>query len=173
MNIRMIYREDRFLRGGDNIPFLEQGWPAARFTEPNENYAHQHQDVRMEDGVQFGDLPRFVDFRYVARVAKVNAAWMWSASQAPRMPTDVFLDATDLTNNTVLSWTHRDDPNLAGYEVVWRPTINPFWTHAIRVGNVTTATVNLSKDNVVFGVRAVGRNGLRSPAVFPFPKPQP
>jgi Zn-dependent M28 family amino/carboxypeptidase len=170
MNIRMIYREDRFLRGGDNIPFLEQGWPAARFTEPNENFNHQHQDVRVEDGVQFGDLLRFVDMSYVARVAKVNAAWMWSASQAPAMPTGVLLDVADLTNSTTLLWDHQDDPGLAGYEVVWRPTINPFWTHAIRVGNVTRARIDLSKDNVVFGVRAVGRHGHRSPAVFPFPK---
>jgi hypothetical protein len=169
MNIRMIYREDRFLRGGDNIPFLEQGWPAARFTEPNENFAHQHQDVHMEDGVQFGDLPRFVDFRYVARVAKVNAAWMWSASQAPGMPRDVLVEASGLTNDTTLMWTRDDDANLAGYEVVWRPTINPFWTHAMRVGKVSSATVDLSKDNVVFGVRAVGKRGHRSPAVFPFP----
>jgi hypothetical protein len=170
MNIRMIYREDRFLRGGDNIPFLEQGWPAARFTEPNENFAHQHQDVRVEDGVQYGDLLRFVDFSYVARVAKVNAAWMWSASQAPAMPTEVFIDVTDLTNSTTLLWAHQDDSNLAGYEVVWRPTINPYWTHAIRVGKVTATTVDLSKDNVVFGVRAVSKDGHRSPAVFPFPK---
>jgi hypothetical protein len=169
MNIRMIYREDRFLRAGDNLPFLEQGWPAARFTEPNENFAHQHQDVRVEDGVQFGDLPRFVDFRYVARVAKVNAAWMWSASQAPAMPRNVQVKAGELTNDTTLLWSRGNDPNLAGYEIVWRPTINPFWTHAIRVGDVRTATVDLSKDNVVFGVRAVSTSGHRSPAVFPFP----
>ncbi len=169
MNIRMIYREDRFLRGGDNIAFLEQGWPAARFTEPNEDFRHQHQDVRVEDGVQYGDLLRFVDPSYVARVAKVNAAWMWSASQAPAMPRDVLIDVSDLTNSTTLLWTPGDDANLAGYEVVWRPTINPFWTHALRVGNVSTATVDLSKDNVVFGVRAVSRDGHRSPAVFPFP----
>ena len=169
MNIRMIYREDRFLRGGDNIPFLEQGWPAARFTEPFENFAHQHQDVRIEDGIQYGDLPQFVDFDYVARVAKVNAAWLWSISQAPGMPQDVVIDVSQLTNQTTLRWTQGDDPNLAGYEVVWRPSLNPFWTHAIGVGNVPEATVDVSKDNVVFGVRAVSDEGHRSPAVFPFP----
>ena len=173
MNIRMIYREDRFLRGGDNISFLEQGWPAARFTEPHETFAHQHQDVRVEDGVQYGDLPRFVDFDYVARVAKVNAAWMWSISQAPGMPQDVLLDVSELTNQTTLRWTHGTDPNLAGYEVVWRPTINPLWTHAIGVGNVGEATVDVSKDNVVLGVRAVSHDGHRSPAVFPFPDSPP
>jgi hypothetical protein len=170
MNIRMIYREDRFLRGGDNIPFLEQGWPAARFTEPHENFDHEHQDVRVEHGVQIGDLPRFVDFDYVARVAKVNAAWMWSIAQAPSMPTDVLMDVSQLTNQTTLLWTSRPDPHRRGFEIVWRPTINPVWTHRIFVGEVNKATVDLSKDNVIFGVRAVGHGGHRSPAVFPFPK---
>jgi Zn-dependent M28 family amino/carboxypeptidase len=169
MNIRMIYREDRFLRGGDNIPFLAEGWPAARFTEPFENFAHQHQDVRVENGIQYGDLLRFDDFDFIARVAKVNAAWMWSISQAPGMPRDVVIDVSELTNQTTLRWTHGTDPNLAGYEVVWRPTINPFWTHAIKVGDVREATVDVSKDNVVFGVRSVSHDGHRSPAVFPFP----
>jgi hypothetical protein len=169
MNIRVQYRLDRYLRGGDDIPFLEQGWPAARFTEPNENFAHQHQDVRVENGVQFGDLPEFCDFDYIARVARVNAAWMWSIAQAPGLPQNVVIDASVLTNDTVLRWTHGDDPELAGYEVVWRPTIAPYWTHVIDVGDVDTATVDLSKDNVVFGVRAVSQDGHRSPAVFPFP----
>lgn len=169
MNIRMIYRGDRFLRGGDNIPFLEQGWPAARFSEPHENFAHQHQDVRVEGGVQYGDLPRFLDFEYIARVAKVNAAWMWSIAQAPSMPRDVLMDVSHLTNTTTLRWTSQPDPRRKGFEIVWRPTINPVWTHRIFVGDVNRATVDLSKDNVVFGVRAVGQGGHRSPAVFPFP----
>jgi hypothetical protein len=169
MNIRLIYRLDRYLRGGDNIPFLAQGWPAARFTEPNENFAHQHQDVRVENGVQFGDLPEFCDFDFIARVARVNGAWMWSASQAPGLPQDVTIDTSVLTNDTKLDWTHGSDASLAGYEVVWRPTIAPFWTHVIPVGDVDTATIDLSKDNVVFGVRAVSHDGHRSPAVFPFP----
>jgi hypothetical protein len=169
MNIRLIYRLDRFLRGGDNIPFLADGWPACRFTEPNENFAHQHQDVRVENGVQFGDLPEFVDFDYVARVARVNAATLWSLSEAPALPTDVKVDTSVLTNDTRLVWTHGNDANLAGYEVVWRPTINPLWTHVIDVGNTATATINLSKDNAIFGVRAVSTDGFRSPAVFPFP----
>jgi hypothetical protein len=85
------------------------------------------------------------------------------------MPRDVVIDVSELTNQTTLHWTHGTDPNLAGYEVVWRPTINPFWTHAIRVGDVREATVDVSKDNVVFGVRSVNHDGHRSPAVFPFP----
>jgi hypothetical protein len=169
MNIRVIYRLDRFLRGGDHIPFLERGFPAARFTEPNENFAHQHQDVRVEDGVQFGDLLRFCDFDYMARVAKVNAASLWSMAQAPGLPRDVVVDTSVLTNDTTLLWTQGDDPELAGYEVVWRPTIAPLWTHVIWVGDTDGATIDLSKDNAIFGVRAVSRDGFRSPAVFPFP----
>jgi hypothetical protein len=169
--VRVIYRLDRYLRGGDHRPFLEQGFPAARFTEPNENFAHQHQDVRVENGVQFGDLPQFCDFDYIARVARTNAATLWSLAQGPGTPKDVFIDASVLTNDTVLLWSRGTDVDLAGYEVVWRPTTAPFWTHVIRVGDVTRVTINLSKDNVIFGVRAVDRTGHRSPATFPFPKP--
>jgi Zn-dependent M28 family amino/carboxypeptidase len=169
--VRVIYRLDRYLRGGDHRPFLEQGFPAARFTEPRENFAHQHQDVRVENGIQFGDLPRFCDFDYIARVARTNAAALWSLAQGPGTPKDVFIDATVLTNDTVLSWSRGTDADLAGYEVVWRPTTEPFWTHAIRVGDTTHATINLSKDNVIFGVRALDRAGHHSPATFPFPKP--
>jgi hypothetical protein len=169
MRVRVIYRRDRFRRGGDQIPFLERGYPAARFTEPNENFAHQHQDVRVEDGVQLGDLPEFCDFDYIAGVARVNAASLWSLAQAPGLPTGVVIDASVLTNDTVLRWAAPSSTaGLAGYEVVWRPTINPFWTHVIGVGNVAETTIDLSKDNVVFGIRSVGANGYRSPAVFPF-----
>lgn len=169
MDIRVIYRLDRYLRGGDHTGFLANGFPAARFTEPMENFAHQHQDVRVEDGVQYGDLPEFCDFDYIAGVARVNGASLWSLAQAPGMPRDVVIDASVLTNDTVLRWSPpTSTAGLAGYEVVWRPTINPFWTHVIGVGDVVETTIDLSKDNVVFGVRSVGTNGYRSPAVFPF-----
>ena len=104
MRVRVIYRRDRFLRGGDQIPFLERGYPAARFTEPNENYAHQHQDVRVENGVQFGDLPQFCDFDYIARVARVNAATLWSLANAPGTPKNVQVLTAELTNDTELTW---------------------------------------------------------------------
>ncbi len=169
MNVRIIYRLDRYLRGGDHTGFLAQGFPAARFTEPNENFAHQHQDVRVENGIQYGDLIEFLDFDYIARVARVNGAALWSLAQAPGLPQDVVIDTSVLTNDTTLRWTHGSDPELAGYEVVWRPTINPYWTHVIDVGEVDTATIDLSKDNVIFGVRSVSDDGFRSPAVFPFP----
>ncbi len=167
MRVRTIYRRDRYLRGGDHIPFLEQGWPAARFTEPNEDYAHQHQDVRREDGVQYGDLPRFCDWAYIARVARVNGAALWSLAQGPGSPKGVQVLTTELTNDTELVWEVAGD--AASYEVVWRATDAPDWTHVVRVGRAGRARIDLSKDNASFGVRAVGRNGYRSPAVAPVP----
>ena len=160
---------DRFLRGGDHSSFLQEGFPAVRFTEPNENFIHQHQDIRVQNGTQYGDLPEFVDYQYVGRVAKVNMAVLWSLSQAPGWVQNVTVDITLLSNDSLLKWAKNDSPNIDGYEVVWRPTTSPVWTHAINVGNVNTALVPLSKDNVIFGVRAVGKNGYRGPATFPFP----
>ncbi|MFI7706732.1 M20/M25/M40 family metallo-hydrolase [Nonomuraea sp. NPDC049480] len=167
MKVRVIWRRDRYLRGSDHISFIRQGYAAARFTEPRENYDHEHQDVRVESGVQFGDLPEFVDFAYTARVAKVNAATLWSLAQAPGTPKNVRINATSLTNDTTLTWDRGTEPDLAGYEIVWRETTSPEWTHAIDVGDVTTATVDLVKDNVQFGLRAVDRDGHRSPVAFP------
>lgn len=169
MEIQVIHRRDRYRRGGDHIPFLEQGYPAARFTEPHENFAHQHQDVRVEDGKQFGDLPEFCDFDYIARVARVNLATLWTLAQAPGTPVGVEIDISNLTNSTTLNWTRGTEPDLAGYEVVWRDTTESEWTHVIDVGDTTTHTVDLSKDNVFFGVRAVDRDGHRSPVAFPVP----
>jgi hypothetical protein len=169
MNVRLIYRLDRYLRGGDHLSFLSQGYPAARFTEPNENFDHQHQDVRVENGVQFGDLARFCDFDFIARVARVNGAALWSLAQAPGTPRNVQVDTTVLTNDTSLTWDV--DPKAAGYEVVWRPTDEPLWTDVIPVGHKGSATINLSKDNVEFGVRSVAQSGKHSPAAYPLPAP--
>ncbi|KAI0697035.1 Zn-dependent exopeptidase [Cytidiella melzeri] len=170
MSVRVVYRADRFLRGGDHEPFLDQGFPAARFTEPHENFAHQHQDVRVaSNGEQFGDLIEFCDFDFITRVAKVNGAAIWSLAQAPGTPTNVQLDTSVLTNNSTLSWDLDPSPAVAGYEIVWRPTEEPFWTNVIPVGLVTKATVLISKDNAIMAVRAVGKNGYRSPATFPLP----
>lgn len=169
MSIPVIYRLDRYLRGGDHRSFLAAGYAACRFTEPNENFAHQHQDVRVENGKQYGDLVEFVDFEYVARVGKVNGAALWSLANAPQAPQNVTVNTTLLSNDSEFSWLKSSESLLEGYEVVWRPTDAPFWTHSIPVGNVDTTTVNLSKDNVNFGIRAVGKNGYKSPATFPFP----
>ena len=169
MRIRVVWRRDRYLRGSDHISFLLRGYPAARFTEPRENFAHEHQDVRVVDGVQYGDLVEFCDFGYIARVARVNAATLWSLAQAPSTPRDVVIDTTQLTNETTLRWQAGTEPDLAGYEVLWRETTAPEWTHAVDVGNVSEVTIDLSKDNVFFGVRAVDRDGHRSPAAAPRP----
>jgi Zn-dependent M28 family amino/carboxypeptidase len=169
MHIRVIWRRDRYLRGSDHINFLLQGYPAARFTEPRENFNHEHNDVTVIDGVQHGDLAEFCDFNYMARVAKVNAATLWSLAQAPGTPKNALLLTESLTNLSTLSWAQGTEPDLAGYEVVWRETTASDWTNVIPVGNVTTVTIDLSKDNVFFGVRAVDQSGHRSPVASPQP----
>jgi Zn-dependent M28 family amino/carboxypeptidase len=169
MDVRVIWRRDRYLRGSDHISFLLRGYPAGRFTEPRENFAHEHQDVRVENGVQYGDLIEFCDFGYIARVARVNAATLWSLAQAPGTPKGVLIATTQLTNESTLRWQPNTEPDLAGYEIVWRDSTAADWTHVIPVGNVTTATVDISKDNVQVGVRAVDRDGHRSPAAAPAP----
>jgi hypothetical protein len=170
MRIRIIYRRDRYLRASDHVSYLQQGYPAARFTEPHENFDHEHQDVRVDNSVQFGDLIEFVDFAFVARVARVNLATIWSLAEGPGTPKNVLILTQQLTNTTDLTWDGATDPDLAGYEVVWRETTDADWTHAIAVGNVTHATFpHFSKDNVFFGVRAVDRAGHHSPVAFPTP----
>jgi Peptidase family M28/Fibronectin type III domain len=170
MRVMMVYRRDRYLRGGDHIPFLERGFPAVRFTEPNEDYRHQHQNVRIENEVQYGDLPQFDDFNYIANVARVNAASLAALALAPAKPKNVGLLTTRLTNDADLKWDANKEPDLAGYEIVWRDTTSPVWTNARAVGNVTSFTVKgMSKDNYFFGVRAVDKQGNKSPASFPHP----
>lgn len=169
MDVRTIWRRDRYLRGGDHIPFLEEGFPAARFTEPFEDYRHQHQDVRVEDGVQYGDLLRFCDFPYMAGVARVLAASTYSLAVAPGTPRGVEIDTTELTNSTALRWQRGDEADLAGYQVVVRETTADEWERAIDVGDTTEVTLDISKDNVFFGVRAVDADGHASPAAFPVP----
>lgn len=172
MRVNIIYRRDRYRRGGDHIPFLQQGYPALRFTEPHENYAHQHQNVRSENGTVFGDLPEFVDFAYITRVARVNAAALATLARAPAVPANARIITAQLTNNTELAWDANPEPDVAGYEVVYRETTEALWTHVIPVGKVTTYTVpGLSKDNYFFGVRAVDKDGHRSPVAFPKPAP--
>lgn len=170
VNVMMVYRRDRYLRGGDHIPFLERGYAAVRFTEPNEEYRHQHQDVKIEQGVQYGDLPEFVDFAYIAQVARVNAASLASLALAPARPKNVGIVTARLTNDTDLKWDANTEPDLAGYEIVWRDTTSPVWTNSRMVGQVTSFTMpGMSKDNYFFGVRALDRQGHRSPVSYPKP----
>ncbi|HKO45106.1 MAG TPA: M28 family metallopeptidase [Pyrinomonadaceae bacterium] len=170
MRVVMVYRRDRYLRGGDHRPFLERRYPAVRFTETNEDYSHQHQNVRVENGIHYGDLPEFVDFRYAANVARINASALGTLALAPARPKGVGLVTARLTNDTDLTWEANKETDLAGYEIVWRDTTAAVWTNAIFVGNVTSHTVKgMSKDNYFFGVRAVDRDGNRSPVSFPRP----
>ena len=163
MDVQVVYRTDRYGRGGDHQSFLAQGYPAVRLTEPHENYAHQHQNVRVQGGIQFGDLPQFVDAEYVARVARVNLAAAWSLANSPGKVPHVRLDPSGMVNWSRLTWSRTRSRDVKGYEIVWRPTTSSVWTNALAVGDVTMRIVDVSKDNVIFGVRAVGRNGYKGP----------
>ena len=166
----MIYRRDRYGRGGDHIPFIERGFTAVRITEVDEDYTHQHQNVRTENGIFYGDTPEFVDFDYTANVTRVNLISLASLANAPAKPKNVGVVTTRLTNDTELKWDANTDADLAGYEIVWRETAHPEWTNSFFVGNVGKFLVkDRSKDNFFFGVRAVDSNGNRSPVSFPRP----
>lgn len=172
MKVWMVYRRDRYGRGGDHQPFLERGYSAVRFTEPNENYQHQHQNVRIDKGIQYGDLPQFDDFNYIANVARVNAASLAAMASAPARPKNVTFP-TNLSNDTPIKWDANKEPDIAGYEIVWRDTTEAMWTHSLAVGKVETYTMKgMSKDNYFFGVRAVDKDGNRSPVTYPKPQPR-
>lgn len=167
--VQLIQRRDRYLRGGDHLPFLERGYAAVRYTEPFENFRHQHQNIRTEGRLAYGDLPEFVEFDYVADVARVNAVGLATLALAPAPPQDVKIDVTELTNDSTLSWRVATDPAVAGYRVVWRDTVAASWQHGQDVGRVGLATLPVSKDNVIFGVQAVSARGHASLAVYPEP----
>ncbi|MGA8490706.1 MAG: M28 family peptidase [Terriglobales bacterium] len=166
----LTFRLDRYLRGGDHISFNEQGYAAVRFTEFREDYNHQHQNVRTENGIEFGDLLKFVNFDYVASVARLNAATLASLAMAPGPPANVRLLTTKLENDSTLTWEPSPRGRVASYEVLWRATTSPDWEHMRAVGNVTRTTLPMSKDNVIFAVRAVDNQGHRSLAVTPLPE---
>jgi hypothetical protein len=167
--VTIINRRDRYLRGGDHAPFLDRGFAALRFTEPAEDFNHQHQNVRKEGNVQIGDLPQFVDPSYIAQVARVNAASLAALANAPASPQNVKIVTTRLTNQTDLTWAPNTEPDLAGYRIVWRDTTAASWQHSQYVGKVTAITMPISKDNVFFGVQAIDREGNVSPATYPMP----
>ncbi|MBS0394091.1 MAG: M28 family metallopeptidase [Proteobacteria bacterium] len=168
--VDVVYRRDRYLRGGDHIPFLEAGYPAVRFTEAHEDFHHQHQNVRVENGVQYGDLPTYVDPQYTANVARVNAATLAALALAPAAPRGVVIDTVRLENDTTLRWEPNREPDVAGYRVRYRRTTAPDWEVTRDVGNVTQVTLHgVSKDDFLFGVEAVDRDGNHSPATYPAP----
>lgn len=162
----IVFRADRFLRGGDHESFNAAGFPAIRFTEPRETFVHQHQDVRVVDGVQYGDLLRYVDFDYLAKVARYNVAGLASLALAPAPPAAQIV-VSGLTNDTTLRW--QPVPRAVRYEVVRRLTTDALWTHVEDAGGRTTVTLPYSKDDWQFGVRSVDAEGHRSPASFPSP----
>ena len=172
MRVRLIYRADRYLRGGAHLPFLERGYAAVRFTEPAEDFRRQHQDVRDEKGVRYGDTIDHVDFAYTADVARVNAAALAVLARAPAPPGSVQVETARLENDTTLRWAPSPEQDLAGYRIVWRETTSPYWEHSLDVDKRTTRTTvkGVSKDNVIFGVEAFDTGGHASPAVFPRPR---
>ena len=167
----LVFRPDRYLRGGDHTSFNEQGFAAVRFTEFREDYNHQHQNVRTENGIEYGDLGKFVDFEYVASVARLNLAALAALASAPGPPRNVRLGTKQLENRSTLTWEPPAGGMATGYEVVIRATSSPLWQYAAAAGDGLTATIDQSKDNVVFGVRSIDGKGHRSVAVFPLPQP--
>jgi hypothetical protein len=170
MKVDIVWRRDRYLRGGDHIAFLDQGYAALRFTEPAEDFRRQHQDVRMVDGIQWGDLPEFVDFAYVADVARVNGAALAALALGPSAPREVQVENLRLEPDTTLRWQRNPEPDVAGYRIVWRDTTAADWQHFRDVGEVTRATLaDVSKDDFQFGVQAYDREGNLSVASYPRP----
>jgi hypothetical protein len=166
----LVFRLDRYLRGGDHYSFNQQGFAAVRFTEYRENFTRQHQTIRTENGIEYGDLPKHVDFDYVAHVARMNAATLAALASAPAPPANVRIVTKELTNDTSLLWDASPDGRAASYEVVWRATSSPDWEHAQSVESGTRVTLPISKDNVIFAVRALDRDGHRSLPVVPQPE---
>jgi len=166
---KLIFRRDRYLRGGDHSAFNEQGFAAVRFTEYREDYNHQHQNVRTEKGIEYGDLPKFVDFDFVANVARLNAATLASLASSPAPPADVHLLTKQLENDSKIEW--KPAPGAAGYEVLWRKTTDADFPEE-NLLRTTEPKVDLpdSKDNVIFGVRSIDAKGHRSLIVIPEPE---
>ena len=164
----LVFRLDRFLRGGDHYSFNQKGFAAVRFTEFREDYNHQHQNVRTENGIEYGDIGKFVNFDYVAQVARMNAATLASLASGPAAPAKVKMLTKELENDTHLTW--EPSTGATSYEVLWRATSSPDWEHVQTVAGATSAMLKVSKDNVIFAVRAVDGAGHRSLPVVPEPE---
>jgi hypothetical protein len=163
--IRLIFSSDRLGRGGDHLPFYQAGLPAVRFTEPLEDYRHQHQTPRTENNVEYGDEAKYLNYRFMSNVARDNAEALRQLALAPAAPTEVNLSG-GITPDAKLDWRANDDSGRAGFEILWRETTNPRWQVYDFVGSTGTAVLReVSTDNHFFAVRAVGKNGARSIAV--------
>jgi hypothetical protein len=167
---KLVFRQDRFLRGGDHTSFNEQGYSAIRITEFQENFDHQHQIPRRENGIEYGDLLQFVDFEYLAGVTRLNVAAVALLASAPAPPVEVKLLTKELVNSSTLHWAASPDGRATGYEVLFRDTTSPVWEQVIPAGKEFQITVPHSKDNVVFAVRAYDAQGHRSLPVLPAPE---
>ena len=168
LDVKMIYRRDRYLRGGDHTAFSQEGFPAVRFTEMNENFDRQHQDLRTENGRDFGDKPDFADYTYIQKVCRMNLAVLANIAKAPAKPVNVGILTSDLTNNTTLKWEAPIGTKPAGYYILMRETISPYWEKKTFV-NDTQCTIPYSKDNYFFAVQSVDADGHESAIVFPKP----
>lgn len=166
LEIKLVYRNDRFLRGGDHTPFVENGYPAVRITEMNENYDHQHQDVRMENGRQYGDLIAYIDFEYLRKNTAMNLSTLANLAKAPGMPADVKIDVKKLGNTSFLSWKTPLSGAAKGFYILIRETTSAFWQKKIFT-DATEITLPYSKDNYFFAVQAVNETGNESLMVMP------
>ncbi|MEJ7627086.1 MAG: M20/M25/M40 family metallo-hydrolase [Ferruginibacter sp.] len=166
IEVIMIYRNDRFLRGGDHSAFAENGFPAVRFTEMNENYYHQHQDVRKENGIQYGDLLEFIDFEYLRKNTAINLSVLANLAKAPAMPEEVKMDVKKLGNNTLLQWKSPKSGMPKGYFVLVRETTSAVWQKKFYTGSLQMS-LPYSKDNYFFAVQSVNSDGNESLPVVP------
>lgn len=166
LEIVMVYRNDRFLRGGDHTPFVQRGFAAVRFTEMNENFNHQHQDLRTENGVVYGDLPEFMDFEYLRKNTGVNLASLANLAKAPSVPQEVKIEVRNLSNATTLNWKAPKNGNTKGYYILMRETTSPVWQKKFYTSSASI-TLPYSKDNYFFAVQSVNESGNESLAVTP------
>lgn len=168
LDIDLVYRNDRFLRGGDHTPFIQNGFTAVRFCEKNENFDQQHQDVRLENNIQYGDLPEFMDFEYLRKNAASNLATLSNLAWSPGQPLSVGIEVKELTNFSTLVWKAPEGKTPYGYQILIRETSAPHWEKTIFVKD-TKATIPFSKDNYFFAVQSVDELGHASLPVFPVP----
>ena len=166
LDVVMVYRTDRFLRGGDHLPYLKNGFTAVRITEMNENFNHQHQDVRIENGIQYGDLPQFVDYEYLRKNTALNLANLANLAKAPSVPEEVKIEVKNLSNSTSLSWQAPKTGKIKGYYILMRETTSPVWQKKIFTTE-NKMTLPYSKDNYFFAVQSVNESGNESLPVIP------
>jgi hypothetical protein len=166
LNVVLVYRRDRFLRGGDHIPYLKNGYTAVRITEMNENFTRQHQDVRKENGIEYGDLPKYVDFEYLRKNTALNLCNLANLAKAPSVPQQVKIEVRNLSNETSLSWNPPKSGTVKGYYILMRETTSPVWQRKIFTTQ-NKITLPYSKDNYFFAVQSVNENGNESLMVIP------